>query len=91
MFVYSGSGVVNKLLNKLPVELHLPGYEFCGPGRKLQQRLAREETGINPLDSACREHDIAYSQNRQDVAARNVADKSPGNVLPPKIPVLGKN
>lgn len=27
-----GLGLVNKLIDKLPVELHLPGYNYCGPG-----------------------------------------------------------
>uniref|UniRef100_A0A8D8WN81 Phospholipase A2-like domain-containing protein n=1 Tax=Cacopsylla melanoneura TaxID=428564 RepID=A0A8D8WN81_9HEMI len=54
-----GQGLLNKLIDKLPVELHLPTYRFCGPGTKLQQRLHQD--GINPLDSACKEHDIQYS------------------------------
>lgn len=36
---------------------------FCGPGTKLKKRLARGDRGINPLDEACRTHDIAYSQS----------------------------
>lgn len=54
-----GQGLLNKLIDKLPLELHLPTYRFCGPGTKLQQRLHQQ--GINPLDSACKEHDIQYS------------------------------
>lgn len=45
-----------------------------GPGTKLRERLARGDTGINPLDSACKEHDIAYSQNK-DLEARHAADR----------------
>ena len=48
---------------------------FCGPGTKLEKRLARGDTGINPLDSACKEHDIAYSENQSDIQARNIADQ----------------
>lgn len=70
-----GFGLLNKVINKLPFELHLPGYQYCGPGTKLAKRLARGDPGINPLDVACKEHDIAYSQNREDVASRNVADR----------------
>lgn len=55
-----GAGILNTLINKLPIELHLPGYRFCGPGTKLRKRLARGDTGINPLDEACKIHDIAY-------------------------------
>lgn len=52
-----------KLLDRLPVELHVPGYQFCGPGTHLQQRLQRGDVGINPLDRACRVHDIAYASS----------------------------
>ncbi|KAI8123405.1 Capsid protein VP1 [Lucilia cuprina] len=57
-----GEGLVDKIINALPIELHLPGYQYCGPGTKLQQRLNRGDKGINQLDSACKEHDIAYFQ-----------------------------
>ncbi|KAJ8979793.1 hypothetical protein NQ317_007703 [Molorchus minor] len=68
-----GRGIVNTLINKLPFELHLPGgYQYCGPGTKLQKRLARGDPGINKLDKACKQHDIAYSQS--DLAARHKAD-----------------
>ena len=70
-----GRGLVNNLLNRLPFELHIPGYQYCGPGTKLAKRLARGDPGINPLDSACKEHDIAYSRNRENIQARNEADK----------------
>lgn len=48
-------GVVNTLINKLPVELHLLGYHYCGPGTRLKERLARGDLGINPWDQACKE------------------------------------
>ncbi|KAG7196480.1 hypothetical protein KM043_000036 [Ampulex compressa] len=71
-----GGGIVNKLINSLPFELHLPGgYQYCGPGTRLKERLTRGDPGINPLDVACKEHDIAYSRNRDDIAARNEADR----------------
>lgn len=69
-----GKGFVNSLINKLPVELHLPGYQYCGPGTNLKKRLARGDPGINPLDQACKEHDIAYSQ-KKDIGDRHIADK----------------
>lgn len=47
---------------------------FCGPGTKLAKRIARGDKGINPLDSACKEHDIAYSENQNNIEARNKAD-----------------
>ncbi|KYN00528.1 hypothetical protein ALC62_08701 [Cyphomyrmex costatus] len=62
-----------KVINALPFELHIPGYQFCGPGTRLKKRLARGDRGINPLDTACREHDIAYSHNNS-LAERHGAD-----------------
>lgn len=70
-----GKGLINTIINKLPVELHIPGYQYCGPGTKLRKRVARGDPGINPLDAACKEHDIAYSKNREDIEARNAADR----------------
>lgn len=69
-----GSGLLNTLINKLPVELHIPSYNFCGPGTKLDKRLARGDKGINSLDQACKEHDIAYSKY-SDLERRHIADK----------------
>lgn len=74
MLIHHGAGLLDKAINSLPVELHLPSYQFCGPGTKLQQRLARGDTGINPLDAACKEHDIAYS-NTKNLHQRHEADK----------------
>lgn len=73
--MFYGAGLVNNLINKLPFEVHIPGYQYCGPGTQLQKRLSRGDRGINPLDSACKEHDITYSQNREDIEKRNIADK----------------
>lgn len=70
-----GSGLVNTLINKLPVELHIPGYNYCGPGTRLKKRLARGDRGINSLDEACKEHDIVYSQH-QDLQTRHEADRT---------------
>src|SRR5215469_94935 len=69
----TGCDLLNRAINTLPFELHIPGYQFCGPGTHLEERLARGDRGINPLDAACREHDIAYSRSN-DLADRHVAD-----------------
>ena len=69
-----GRGLLNRAINALPFELHIPGYQFCGPGTRLRERLARGDPGINPLDAACREHDIAYSRSN-DLTERHSADK----------------
>lgn len=70
----SGGGIINTLINKLPIELHIPSYNFCGPGTKLNKRLARGDKGVNQLDEACKEHDIAYSKY-SDLERRHNADK----------------
>lgn len=74
MRYYSGNGLLNNAINKLPFEMHIPGYQFCGPGTKLKKRLARGDTGINPLDEACKEHDITYSLEK-NLENRHNADK----------------
>lgn len=58
----------------MPFELHIPSYNYCGPGTKLSKRLARGDPGINPLDEACKDHDIAYSRSK-DISSRHEADK----------------
>lgn len=76
-----GSGLLNDVINKLPFELHAPrnwqfdSYNFCGPGTKLAERLARGDKGINPLDEACKKHDIWYRDHRKP-EDRWVADKA---------------
>lgn len=40
----------------------------------MEKRLARGDEGINPLDSACKEHDIAYASTT-DTETRYLADK----------------
>ncbi|XP_029665449.1 uncharacterized protein LOC115236867 [Formica exsecta] len=57
-------------------------YQFCGPGTHLETRLARGDRGINPLDAACREHDIAYSRCN-DLGQRNRAMEGHGLYLTP--------
>lgn len=74
-----GGGIVSSVLNKaidlLPIELHIPGgYQYCGPGTKLAKRLARGDPGINKLDQACKAHDIAYSRYK-DSENRRRADQ----------------
>lgn len=69
-----GCGLLNTLINKLPIELHIPSYNYCGPGTKLNRRLGRGDKGINPLDEACKDHDIAYSKY-SDLERRHAADK----------------
>jgi hypothetical protein len=48
-------------------------YSFCGPGTKVVKRINEGYKGVNSLDKACRQHDVAYSKfiNTND---RNNAD-----------------
>lgn len=71
---FQGTGLLNNLINSLPFELHLPGYQYCGPGTKLEKRMERGDKGINGLDAACKTHDIAYSQS-SDIKQRHKADQ----------------
>lgn len=73
-YSFKGYGLLNSLIDKLPFELHIPSYNFCGPGTKLKERLARGDRGINQLDEACRQHDIAYANNKT-LTDRHIADK----------------
>lgn len=68
-----GGGLLNSLINNLPFELHLPRYNYCGPGTRLSERLRRGDQGINQLDSACMQHDIAYN-NSNNLEDRHRAD-----------------
>lgn len=27
-----GVGIIDKIIDKIPCEMHVPGYQFCGPG-----------------------------------------------------------
>ena len=77
-----GGSLLNKFINNLPVEMHLPGYNFTGPGTKLKKRLNPDLTPkewskpINRVDKAAYHDDICYLGN-DDTATRNaVCDKN---------------
>jgi len=71
----SGKGFLNDTINSLPVEMHLPGHNFTGPGTKLHKRLNPDLTPkewskpINRVDKAAH-HDICYVKNK-DTKTRN--------------------
>ena len=56
------------------MEYHLPGYNFCGPGTKLQERLDRGDKPINKLDGCCMVHDMVYTETT-DTSKRVEADR----------------
>ena len=49
MRTYKGKGLVNSVVDKLPFELHLPGYNYCGPGRHLEELLKKGVTAKTSL------------------------------------------
>ena len=75
-----GSGLLNDIINKLPMEIHAPSnwkfdkYNFCGPGTNLEKRLKAGDQGINPLDDLCMKHDLWY-RDHPKTEDRWVADK----------------
>ena len=77
-----GKGVVNKLINNLPFEAHLPGHKFTGPGTKLNRRLNEDITPkpwsipINQVDDSAYRHDICYAQNRDAKTRNEICDKT---------------
>lgn len=66
-------GFIGRMLEKLP-EIHISGYNYCGPNTDLITRLARGDIAINKLDNACMDHDFAYSVST-DLKIRCIADE----------------
>ena len=82
-----GGSLLNNFINNLPVEMHLPGHNFTGPGTKLNKKLKPDLTPkewskpVNRVDKAAYHHDICYLKN-DDTATRNaVCDKNMLNEL----------
>lgn len=73
--VRCGRNLLCRVINNLPLQLHLPGYQYCGLVTKLTKQLARGGPEINSLEAVCEGQDITYSQNREDVEASNVVDR----------------
>lgn len=68
-----GNGLLNSLIDTLPIPLHLPGYNYAGPGTPLDLHLEHGVKPVNKLDEAAMYHDIAYS-NSHDLKDRHAAD-----------------
>lgn len=66
-------GFVDRFLEMLP-EIHIIGYNYCGINTNLDRRLACDDQGVNELDCACKEHDIAYTESN-NLEWRCMADK----------------
>ena len=78
----SGRGVVNKIINNLPFEMHLPGHSFTGPGTNLKKRLKPNlephewSKPINRVDKAAYHHDVCYLQNQDTTTRNKVCDQN---------------
>lgn len=68
-----GQGLINKLINSSPVELHPFNYNFLGPGTHLERRLEKDIKPINKLDELAMVHDKAYAASN-DLSRRHQAD-----------------
>jgi len=66
----SGKGFLNNTINSLPIEMHLRGHNFTGPGTKLNKCLNPDLTPkewskpVNRVDKAAYHHDICYVKNK---------------------------
>ena len=67
--------------SKYPGEKHLPSYQYCGPGTRLDIRLDgndRPLTGeepINRVDQTCYRHDLDYRNAEEDLSKKHEADR----------------
>ena len=81
-FIATGAGIVNKLINRLPVEMHLPGHNFTGPGTQLHKRLKADGTPkawsmpINRVDQAAYRHDLCYAKHKDTASRNSICDKT---------------
>lgn len=79
-----GKGVINKMISNLPLEMHLPGHNFTGPGTQLLEGKTRLNPDlshkgwskpINRVDGAAFNHDVCYLKNKDTKARNEVCDK----------------
>lgn len=72
--IVKGSGIINDLINNLPIPLHWPGYKYLGPGTPLDkyEKLGGVQP-VNKLDEAAKEHDNFYKTHK-DLKQRHQAD-----------------
>ena len=67
--------------SKYPGEKHLPGYQYCGPGTRLDIRLDENdrplsgEEPINRVDQTCYRHDLDYRNAEEDLSEKHEADR----------------
>ena len=77
-----GGPLLNKAINNLPFEMHLPSHNFTGPGTKLKKRLNPDLTPkkwsktFNHVDKAAYHHDLCYLENDDTTSRNAVCDKN---------------
>ena len=77
-----GGFLLNKAVNNLPFELHLPGHNLTGPGTNLSKRLNSDLTPkdwskpINKVDNAAYHHNVCYLKHKDTKTRNNVCDKN---------------
>lgn len=80
-FIKSGGSIINKAINNLPFEVHLPGHNFTGPGTRLSKRINPDGTPkswskpVNRVDKAAMHHDICYSKHKDTKSRNEICDK----------------
>ena len=69
-------------MNKLPLDMHLPGHNFTRPGTKLYTRLNPDGTPkewsipINRVDNPAYHHNLCYSKHDDTKTRNEVCDKT---------------
>ena len=77
-----GGSLLNKAINNLRREVHLPGHNFTGPGTNLEKRLNPDLTPkswsmpINRVDESSYNHDLCYKKNPDTKTRNAVCDKN---------------
>ena len=77
-----GGSLLNKAINNLPFEMHLPSHNFTGTGTKLKKRLNPDLTPknwsmpVNRVDKATYHHDICYLEKAYTATRNAVCDKN---------------
>ena len=80
--VQKGGSLLNKAINNLPFEMHLPGHNFTEPGTKLKKWLNPDLTPkewskpVNRVDEAAKNHDICCMKNSDAKTRNDVYDKN---------------
>ena len=49
--IKKGSGLINSLIDNMPIEAHLPGMQYAGPGTNLDLKLLQGVKPSNKLDA----------------------------------------